>query len=451
MRSLALAIVVFGSLPFIFFWPHVGVLMWSWLSYMNPHQMVWGFAAGFPFAYWVALVTMAGWFFSREPKRIPWNGITILLIALAFWINVTWQFALYPEDGVRNWDRANKILLFNGLVTLGLITSRQRLNWLLWVIAGSIGFFGLKGGFFTLLTGGNYRVWGAPGGMIEDNNALALALLMIFPLMRYLQVTATSLWVRWGILAWMVMTLVAIIGTHSRGALVGLIVMGAALFLKMRSRMLVGIVLAMALVLTLNFMPDKWMDRMATILEYQEDGSARGRLKAWAYAIDLASERPIVGGGFGAFAGNLKVADGSSTAATNAHSIYFEILGEQGYVGLVIFLLLGIATFRAASWTVRHARGHPELAWAQDLASMLQVSLFGYAAAGAFLNLAFFDLYYHLVVITVITRELVKAELAKKALPDSSSASVSPFGERPYAEDVVRTGRAPPARSGTGP
>ena len=64
----------------------------------------------------------------------------------------------------------------------------------------SIGFFGIKGGIFTLLTGGIKPVGGADNAYFSDNNLLAVALLMTIPLMRYLQLTSGQRVVRWGLM-----------------------------------------------------------------------------------------------------------------------------------------------------------------------------------------------------------------------------------------------------------
>jgi probable O-glycosylation ligase (exosortase A-associated) len=419
MRSFLLALIVLGSLPMIVVRPHLGVLVFSWLSYMNPHRFVWGFTAGLPWVLMVGGVTIVAWLASREPKRIPWNGATILLAAFALWISLTTLFAIYADEAYPLWDRAIKVLLFNGFVTLALMHTRERVHLLVWVIVVSIGFFGLKGGAWVLLTGGGNLVQGPPKSFFGSNNSLALALIMIVPLMRFLQLSTANRWIRWGLAGWMALSVVAIIGTHSRGAFVGLCVTGLIFLLKARKRLLIGTAFGLVVLGAITFMPEKWAERMETIRTYEQDQSALGRLKAWRYAIDLAAKRPLVGGGFGAFAGNLKL--GSTTRWQNAHSVYFEVLGEHGYVGLILFLLLGVATLRAGTWIIRNARDRPELTWARDLASMLQVGLIGFAASGAFLNIAFFDLYYHFVVIMIITREIVKAELVK-----SESGSVTP-------------------------
>jgi probable O-glycosylation ligase (exosortase A-associated) len=149
-------------------------------------------------------------------------------------------------------------------------------------------------------------------------------------------------------------------------------------------------------------MPEQWHARIDSIGNYEEDPSSQGRLAAWRHALEVAHDSPVVGGGF----------DVVRATGRDVHSIYFEALAEHGYVGLVIFLALGIGAYLTAGSTIRRARDHPELAWAVDLAAMVQVSIAAYAIAGAFLTLATFDLYYHLIAIVVVASALVRARLA---------------------------------------
>ena len=426
MRGILVALLVFGSLPVIVIKPHVGVLVWSWIGYMNPHRLTWGFAYDFPFAMVVGVATIAAWLFSREPKTVPWHPLVLLLAIFAAWVSFTTLFAAYPDQAQWKWDRTIKILLLNGFVTLGLITTRQRLDALIWVIVLSLGFFAAKGAVFTLLTGGIYRLQGPAGSFIADNNQFGMALLMTIPLVRYLQLTAQSRWMRLGLLVLIVCFFVAVLGTYSRGAMVGLAVTVVALVVKSRHRMRLALLAGIALAAAVQFMPEHWHDRVASIFAYEEDASAQARLQSWRYAFEVANEHPVVGGGFEIFRGNKA---STSAGYRSAHSIYFEVLAEHGYVGLAIFLALGLGAYVSAGSVVRRAREHGELSWAADLAAMVQVSVAAYAVAGLFLNLATFDLYYHLVVIVVITQALVRKSLA----PDLSAHSaerLSPF-ERP--------------------
>jgi probable O-glycosylation ligase (exosortase A-associated) len=157
-------------------------------------------------------------------------------------------------------------------------------------------------------------------------------------------------------------------------------------------------------------MPQKWFDRMNTITTYQEDNSAMGRITAWEFATKLAIQRPI-GGGFGAFVEEnyreytpeiSQRIDERDGRFQGAHSIYFRVLGEHGFLGLILFLGLWLSAYFRARATRRLVANRPDLAWAGNLSRMLQVSLIGYGVGGAFLGLTYFDLYYHLIALTII-------------------------------------------------
>jgi probable O-glycosylation ligase (exosortase A-associated) len=426
MRSILVTLLIFGALPLIVVKPHVGVLVWSWIGYMNPHRLTWGFAYDFSFSMVVGLVTITAWLFSREPKTLPRHPLVLLLAAFAAWVSFTTLFAAYPDHAQWKWDRTIKILLFNGFVTLGLITTRQRLDALIWVIVLSLGFFALKGAVFTILTGGIYRLQGPAGSFIADNNQFAMALLMTVPLVRYLQLGARSRWLRLGLLALLVSFLVAVLGTYSRGAMIGLAVTAVALLVKSRHRMRLAFVAGLALAAAVQFMPAHWHDRIESILAYEEDASAQGRFASWRYALEVARAHPVVGGGFEIFRGN-QVA--TEAGYRSAHSIYFEALGEHGWVGLGLFLALGVGAYLTARSVIRRAGDDPGLSWAKDLAAMLQVSIAAYAIAGLFLNLATFDLYYHLIAIVVIASALVR-QRAESAVAAASPAPATSF-QRP--------------------
>ena len=105
----------------------------------------------------------------------------------------------------------------------------------------------------------------------------------------------------------------------------------------------------------------------------------------------------------------------------DSHSIYFQMLGEHGFVGLGLFLMLGSLTWFTASWVIRHGRRSPEHRWAADLAAMVQVSLVGYATAGAFLGVAYFDLYYALITVVVLTKIVLMRE---QSVPKAGLAAI---------------------------
>ncbi|MDH3637494.1 MAG: putative O-glycosylation ligase, exosortase A system-associated [Gammaproteobacteria bacterium] len=414
MRDLIVTLAVLGSLPFILLRPYVGVLVWSWLGYMNPHRFTWGFAYNFPFSQIVALTTIVAVVLSTDPKRIPWFGVTFIWLLFVVWMNITTVFAIDPEVSVPAWERAMKIQLI-AWITLMLINDPQRLRYLIWVIVVSLGFFGVKGGIFSILTGGNYLVMGPPDSMIPENNSLAVALLMTLPLFRFLQLSYTQKWIKYALLAAMALTMLAILTSFSRGALIAILAMGVFMILKTPYRFRIGLVMLVMLPFMFAFMPDAWYERMATIETYRIDSSAMGRINAWYFAYNLVKDFPYMGGGFDTFTAELYIRYAPDPLTVlDSHSIYFEALAEQGFIGLGLFLMLGIMTFRMCSWVIKNTKEHEDLRWAYNLTSMLQISLVAYAVGGIFLGLAYYDLYYHIIGMAVITCGLVKKALAEK-------------------------------------
>ncbi|MFN3920679.1 MAG: DUF5935 domain-containing protein, partial [Methylohalobius sp.] len=147
LRDLFVTVVVFGSLPFILRQPEIGILVWAWLGYMNPHKLSWEFAHDFPYAQIVALTTMFALLLSKEPKKIPWTAETILLVLFIFWMFVTTWFAMYPELAWEQWNKVWKIQLMT-FVSMMIMTTKWRIQMWVWVIALSLGFYGFKGGVF---------------------------------------------------------------------------------------------------------------------------------------------------------------------------------------------------------------------------------------------------------------------------------------------------------------
>ena len=406
MRDIALSMLILGLIPLIIAQPYIGVLAWSWLGYMNPHRLTYGFAYGLPWVQIVALLTMAGMFYAREKWAPPSCTITWLIAALLFWTGVTTVFAFSGDAAWASFEKFVKIQAMI-LATLVLVRGQTKIHWLVVVIAFSIGFYGIKGGVFTVLTGGGNRVLGPAGSFITDNNALALALCIVLPLFRYMHLQATKRWARAGLMLCMILITLAVLATYSRGGMLGLAAVGFFLILKSRKRASFLIVALLAIPLLLSVMPDKWANRMNTITSYQTEGSAVSRIESWRFAINLGLDRPALGGGFG-------VATHSSTfwryAPPNAskpravHSIFFQVLAEQGFVGLGLFLGLLVAGWRACNAVRRQTVDDPANKWAYDLSSMLQVSLVAYAVAGAFLPLPYFDLVYQLLAIIALVR-----------------------------------------------
>jgi probable O-glycosylation ligase (exosortase A-associated) len=437
MRDLLLTLFVFGSLPFIIRKPFFGVLMFSWLSYMNPHRLTWSYAYDMPFAAAVALATIVGLVVTRERDRIPVNALMIVWFLWIVWLNVTTLFASDPDLAFGQWNRAIKVQIFS-LITLVLVRTKQQLNWFVAVIALSVGFFGIKGGIFVIISKGEFLVWGPPDSFFAGNNGLACALLMVLPLFWYLRSIVPKVWMKYALMACILLCAASILSSYSRGAFLGIAAVCGYLIFKSRARILLGVAVLVVGASLLAFMPEKWHERIQSIENYEQDASAMGRINAWRFAYNVAKDHPFVGGGFGVFNRRMfQLYAPVPEQFHDAHSIYFEVLGEQGFVGLLLFLAIGLLALSKGNKIRRMTRKNPEMLWAFDLASMIQVSLVGYAVAGLFLGLAYFDLYYHMVAVLLILERIVHVQVPKRIIAGRADAMSSSSGASRVAGQIA--------------
>ncbi len=411
MRDLFVAAVVFGLIPMVLRRPQVGIYLWCWISYMNPHRLAFGFAMTFPWAYTIAIATLIGMFASKEPKRILWTRETILIVVFLVWMLITTYFAFFPQLAWEGWVKFFKIQLMT-FVTIIVITNRERLNGVVWMIALSMGFYGVKGGIFTILNGGAYRVQGPYGTFIGGNNEMALALVMTVPLIHYLRLQEKRHWLKLGLTGAMMLTAISGIGSQSRGALLGMVAMALFLWLKSRSKVITGMMIVVAVGVIGSIMPQSWYDRMNTTKTYQQDESAQGRINAWHTAFNVAQDR-VTGGGIEMFRPAVfRQYAPDPGNVHDVHSVYFEVMGEHGFIGFGIFMAIMAFAWTRGNSIIRRTKRIPELKWANDLAGMTQVSMVGYASCGAFLGLTYFDYYWHLIAIMVILDYLVTQHIA---------------------------------------
>ncbi len=414
MRDILLTLAFAIALPLMVWRPPFGALSWAWFGLMNPHRLTWGFAYSLPFAQMIMGATLLGMVFSREPKKPKGGLATAVLLVFVCYIAATTLFALVPDRAAPMMERAVKIQIGTFLALL-LLYKREHVFALMWVIALSIGFYAVKGGLYTIATLGAGRVWGPVDSFIADNNAFALATVMSIPVWAFLYTQYSERrWLRWAILAAIALSALSALGSQSRGALIAIAAMTVFLWAKSSRKLITGPAIALIAVALLMFMPVDWMQRMSTISSYQQDESAIGRIETWKMLYNLASARPFAGGGFEPYERWIfEIYNPSYSGVHSAHSIYFQVLGEHGFVALGLFLLFWALVWRMCGQVARATQHIEDARWAYWVAQMTKVSLIAYLVGGAFLNLAYWDMPYFLFVAVAVTRTLVRQPAAQ--------------------------------------
>jgi putative inorganic carbon (hco3(-)) transporter len=436
MRGLVFFMLFFASLPLIFASPFNGVLIWYIFSLGNFHTLIWGGPfADLNYAYIIAVLTCVSWAISRsDKKQLPLTPLVIATLLFSMWMTITSCFALAPSPSVwSKWVETEKIL-FMALVAYALTTTRDRLNQLIWAVVLALGVWGIKGAILSLLHGGT-MIHGPDQGRNADNNHFAVALILIVPFLLYRWQLAADRRLRWVLMAMTVLVTLAIVFTYSRGGLLGLFAVGTVFWLRSRAKLAAAMIVLAIGSCIYAFAPEAWFNRMSTIGTYQEDASAEARLEIWRVSLSIAESHPVMGGGFNVtFWPHVvnPLLTGTTTPklklARATHSSYFEVLSEHGYVGLVLFLVIGIYSWSNCSWLVRHARERPDLAWANLLGRMGQAALVGYWVGGAFASLAYLDEYWGILFMFDAARRIAAREISPPASTLAMRLHATRFG-----------------------
>jgi probable O-glycosylation ligase (exosortase A-associated) len=426
MRDLMFAGVWLALLPVSLMSAYTGVLLWVWVALLSPNDLLSGFLAGVPFNKFVAVFTCGLFLVGREKKEPYLDTTLVLLLLFVLSATVSWQLSIVPSDfGTALYLKLLKAVVLAFLIT-AVMTTRHRLHMLVLTIAISLGFLAVKEGSISLLFQG-HKILGS--GSVGDNNSLATALLMIIPLIYYLARYSAVRITRTVLLAVLGLSLVTVVMTFSRGGFIGLVVLALIAIMNGKNRLKsVGLVAAAA-VATFLLAPAGWFSRLDTITAVDNDGSFMGRVVAWKMSWLIAMDHPFFGGGMHAvqtlavwtkYRPLLPSLDFIATPPADvfphaAHSIYFEVLGDTGFVGLALFLAALASALHNCRWIYRAARGQPELRWAADLSRMMQISLILYLVTGAALSMGYFELVYIMLALTSRCRRVVAVAVRKTA------------------------------------
>lgn len=400
MRDALLLMIIVAGLLAALRYPFAGMLVWAWFSLMTPHQMAFG-VFGLQLNLIIAAVTILALFINGEAFRFRFDAITGWLIAVMAWLFVSQANSLDPENSAEYVDRFTKTLLFV-ILCVQTATSRLRLHALIWVFVLSIGFFAAKGAVFTIATFGEFRVQGVPNTILEDNNHMGIAIATTLPMMLYLRSVAAKPWVKAALGFLFALSIFAILGTQSRGAFISLVVFGGFFWLKSRNKVAIAAASLLLALPAIAFMPSKWTERMSTISAAAEDDSFMGRVDAWVINTKFALKHPLTGAGLrNPYQQDLaaKVDPVRAPRAKAAHSIYFEMLGGAGFVGLFLYLMLLATAYYTANRLYRDASAGPH-SWSSRLGYYGQMALVVFGVGGASTSMEMWDGY--LVVIACI-------------------------------------------------
>lgn len=420
MRDLVTLAFLLPYAALAFMQPFAGYLLWGWAGLVALNFYMFGFLQGVPFVQLFAIITMAALLMRQRQESLRFQGNATTWWMLIFLLHALICATLAYPGLAFNWElwtTLAKTVLFCLLMPV-LATSRFRIHALVLMIVIGTSFHGVLDGLKFLNSAGAHQAQVI--AKFGDNNHMAMLLLMVVPLLYYLFLYSKRHWVRIGFLLTILLMVLAVVSTNSRGGLLGLFAVALWLVYRSRRRVVGTLLIAVAAFLVVQLAPDTWVQRMDTIQEASVDDSFQGRLQAWRVSAAIAHEHPFFGGGLRAIQTQyvwLKFESAPSllgfieippTAGVGraAHSIWFEVLGDQGFVGLLIFVGLVANAFWVARAVRQLARVNgPSERWAVDLANLLTVSMMAYVVTGSALSVAYFELPYICMMLLETIRQ----------------------------------------------
>ena len=427
--------------------PFLLVLAYVYIDNVSPQRLSYYLLNSVPISMICVSLAVLAWLFvddKRDTRIAPRQGLMLILL---IYCGITTTQADFPIEAMQKWDWVWKALAFAIFLPLTLRT-RLRIEALSLFMVLSAASIIITGAIKTLATGGGY---GSLNLMVENNSGLyegsiiSTVAVAIIPIILFLKRFGTIFPEDWRVrlfaYALVLACLLIPIGTQARTGLVCIGVLAVISLRYVKRRGLYFSLMAAAALVAIPLLPSSFTNRMDTIKEYKADESASTRIAVWQWTWEFAKEHPF-GGGFDAYRQNKLRVELTSTdefGATKAvetkitndesrayHSSYFEMLGEQGWPGLFLWLAIhGMGIVRMEILGKRYRTRDPEDGqWIGYLASALQQAHLIYLFGSLFVGIAFQPFVYMLVGLqigldTYATRRAEEAAWRplKKALP----------------------------------
>jgi probable O-glycosylation ligase (exosortase A-associated) len=423
-----------GIMPFLLYpmaqRAFIALGLWVWTALFFPNGWVYGVASGIRYNLVFTGVTMLTYVALKNKPKLKLGGLGALVLLFFVWTTLSSAGSIGRPDVVWEiWSRFAKVtLLF--LFVLLIVEKKLHVDFVLWCVVLSVGFYADLEALKFLGSGGGHKIEGMVGHVLGDRNELAVAFVMTLPICFYLlgEYGQRSRLVKAALLGTITLLVIAIVGTQSRGGFIALLSLAGYLFLKTDRKLFVGLLIVALALLVAHLASSEWLARINTIESADQDASFMGRVVAWKLSFILATHHPIFGGGFKSLEYFPVWSDLSKEFfsypwfytgdavpnpkfARAAHSVYFEVLGEHGFVGLAIYLACLIGAFRKARKVARTALAQGAPHWIRTLATMLQLSIFGFALGGAALSFAYFDLTFALFGLVIVLESRILPSL----------------------------------------
>lgn len=398
--------------------PFLFVLIYVYIDLVSPQRLTYLLLNSVPISLIAVVFAVGGWVIADDKRDSRIAPRQILLVILLGYCAATTRTADFPIDALGKWDWVWKALAFAIFLPLTLRTKLRIEALLLFMILSAASII-IVGGIKTLFSGGGYgelNLLVANNSGLYEGSTISTIAVAIIPLILWFTRHGTIFPPDWRVklfcYALAFSCLLIPVGTSTRTGLLCIVLLAVLMLRDAKRRLTYLALIAATPVVAYPFLPPSFIERMQTIKSYQGDSSASTRVAVWKWTIDYAKEHPF-GGGFDAYRGNhIRFETTKATGDRNNiaiertleidkarayHSAYFEMLGEQGYIGLALWLMINLGGIFRMEVLRQRYRKLPEMAWAAQLAGALQSGHIVYLLGASFVAIAFQPFVYMLI------------------------------------------------------
>lgn len=405
--------------------PYLALCCWVWTSLYPIQNWAWGVALSLRYNLVFALITIVGYLITLKNKP-SFESNALFVLVFVFYLQCFLGVFLNAPFAYQWGDFTNltKVLVLFVLMCL-MLREKWHFEAVITFIALSLGMMGLGEGLKFLLTGGAHGIRGI-AGPFGDNNKIALGLNMIIPLLIFLIGQSKEHYKKLLFKAIVLGCVLGVISANSRGGTIALGVLACYYWWISGKKIAYPLIICIAAIIALNFMPDGWLDRMSSIQNASTDNSFIHRLTSWKLSYLIALEYPFLGLSFDSVAnkvvwlGYVNELDSVNWFIHTpipdkgfvAHSIYFEVLGNQGFIGLLLFLFMLRVGYTKTKYIIKQINDEND--WRHKLANSLRASLVAFCVGGALLNAAYNELLFMLLAFIISVEMACKTKVMSK-------------------------------------
>lgn len=434
MRDIVLIIFILGFVVASFRRPYFMALGYIWVDFLQPQKLTYWFLNSAPVALFMAIGAVAFYVFLDDKQKARIGTVQVLILAMVIYATInTFGWAVLPDHAYEKWDWVWKGLGFSVFLPW-VLTTRRRIEAAIFVMILSTAAITISGGIKTLLGSGGY---GNVSFLVQSNtglyegSTLATVALAFIPLTLWLYnyntILKKSIFTLLGTAGIILSMTLVTVGAEARTGIVAGSVLLILLFIFTRRKLVFAAALGAAVVVALPLLPASFTERMSTIKSFDEDLSASTRLAVWSWTLDYVEQNPL-GGGFGVyrinqFAVEMKRREGDAEnqdvstvtvkkEARAFHNSFFEVLGELGYPGALLYVSIILLALKTA-WKLRRVRsGDPQQdLWFRNLGGAMIIAMLVYLSGSMFVSIAFQPPFYFLLSITIAAGHIARRQL----------------------------------------